>query len=201
MKDRLRWDSWVTIGGLSLLVAIFFLAVFMPERKKAARVRREIAETEQAIRDIPVRLAELESLDEQIARGNEYLKKTAPLVPLETDLHAVLREVSKLAEASNLSVTRLEPLVPAPYASFRAIPFRISFRGKFRQIAAFVRGLETRSRLFTIEELTLKCETPGSGTDAQGDIRFSVYARNRDPADSIENNASPGRHIADRGRR
>lgn len=199
MKSKLRIDSWVTIVGLTVLVAAFLIGAFLPERKRVARVRREIAETEQAIRDIPVRLAELELLERQINDRREHLNEAAALVPAETEMHVVLNQVARLAADADLTVTRLEPLPAVPYASYRAVPFRISFSGPFRGIALFLQGLESRPRLVAVEELSLKGEPAGSGDPAQGDVYFVVYARNADPAGSAENNTRSAGRATDRG--
>ena len=110
MKDPIRRDSLITIIGLSLLVALFLFAVYLPGRQAAATVRGEIAAAERSIREIPLRIAELESLKKQINRRNDYLQQTEPLMPRAANVPTILRQVTDLAKHSDLAVTKLKAM-------------------------------------------------------------------------------------------
>lgn len=190
MIDQVRRDSMLTVVGLSLLVAVFLFLVYLPGRKVSAAVERETAQAEQSIREIPRRIAELESLQQDIRTRNEYLHKTRRLLPRNADLHTVIRQVAYLANNSGLMVTRLEPVSVVEHDSYRTMPFRLSFKGRFRGMAMFLRGLEGRDRLFTVESFSLKLGNERAGDEIEADLHFSVYSRSEENAENGENNGS-----------
>lgn len=197
MKDPVRRDSLLTVVGLALLVAVFMFVVYLPGRNAADRLEREIAAAEQSIHDVPARIAELESLGAALGLRNDFLKETEQLIPGDSDLHTVICQVADLAENCGLAVTRLEPLPKTVHQSYQTLPFRVSFRGGFRGIVTFLRGLEERARLFTIEEFSITGENEQIGDNVDADIHFSVYVRRAESSESADNNASSHRLRAD----
>ena len=197
MKDPVRRDSLLTVMGLALLVAFFMFFVYLPNQRTATQLNREIAAAEQSIRDIPVRLAELELLGKELALRNDYLKETERLMPADADLHAVVRQVADLAENSGLTVTQLKPLPKTVHQSYQVFPFQVGLQGGFRGIATFLKGLEVYERLFTVEEFSLTAENERIEQLVDADMHFSVYVRCAESSESADNNASSHRLRAD----
>ncbi len=198
MKENVRRDSMLMIGGIGALSIAFLLGIFMPGTRKAAAVEREIAEAEKAIREIPLQIAQRESLRKQIAAGETELGRHAAAVPSKAESPAVIRQVARLAEDARLKVTRLEPLPPIEHASFREFPLRVTLAGPFSGIAAFLNGLETQPRLFGFGDYTLKSETGKPAGNVEADLYFSVYAASAENAGSAENSDSSGARLSDR---
>lgn len=197
MKDTARRDSLLTVIGLALLVAFFMFFVYLPNQRAAAKLKREIAAAEQSIRDIPLRLAELESLGKELALRGGHLRETERLMPTDADVHILVRQVADLAENSGLTVTQLKPLPKTVHQSYQALPFQVGFRGGFRGIAMFLKGLEAEERLFTVEELSLAAENEQTGRSVNADMHFSVYVRCAESSESADNDASSYRLRAD----
>ena len=198
MKDPVRRDNVLTIVGLSVISAVFVLAVYLPGHKAGARIRKEIQAAEQSIHDIPLRLAELEALQRDVDRRAAYLKQTAGLVPAMAGLHDVIQDVARSGKLAGLEVTRLEPLEPVAFKSYRGLPFRLSFRGPFRGFLEFSKGLESKSRLMSIEEISLRRQNTKDTQVIDGDIRFYVYVNDSGSLDFDENRKSADARSADK---
>lgn len=198
MKDPVRRDTILTVVGFSLIAAFFVFGIYLPGQKAAAELRTEIATLQRSIRDVPDRVEELRSLREAIREREDYIRGTERLIPGRGNVDRVLAEVSQFAQSSHLTVTRLEPLEVVKRASYRVLPFRIQFRGRFAGVMRLLSGLERHKRLFAVEKLLL--EQPRGPTERviEGEIDFSVYARPAGDADSAENDANRDRRVADR---
>lgn len=200
MKDTTRRDSLLMIVGTGALSIAFLLGIFMPGTRKAAAIEREIAEAEQALRGIPLEIAQRESLRRTVASREESLREYAPAVPDRAEIPSVIRQVAQLAADARLKVTRLEPLAPIDHASYREFPVRVTLLGPFAGIAGFLHGLETQPRLFRFGDSTLKAgDRQDSGT-TEADVYFSVYAVRAENADSAENGESSAAASSDRNR-
>ena len=190
MKFSTGRDVVITISGLGLMVAAFIFFVYLPGKHACDEYRRQIDAADKQIRQIPLKVAELEVLRDEVEERREELGKTVTLMPNEADLHNVIREVANLAKMSDLEVTRLEPLTPIDHETYQIMPFQLNMSGKFYGMAAFLRGLESRERLFTIKELSLTSDDRRNPGIVAGDVYFSVYVRRTDSSDSNENDAS-----------
>src|SRR6185369_11807637 len=112
--------------------------------------------SERAIRDIPLRVAELELLKSDVTRRQTFLTAARTGVPFDPDVHGVIHRVAELARQSDLQVSRLEPLSATSRESFQSLPFKLTFSGPFRGALAFLKGLESRERLFHVLRFTLR---------------------------------------------
>ena len=193
MKDLNRRDSVLTMLGMAILTAAFVFTIYLPEQRAAQAIKSQITDVQKSIREVSTRLAELEQLKRDIIRRRDFLRKTDQIIPSDSDLPAILGTIARLAENSEISMTRLEPLEPVQYESYRVLAFQINFVGEFRGIAAFLKGMESCQRLFTVEKLSLKSailESRNNRKSIEGDLDFSVYIRQVKMIDTEENNAS-----------
>jgi Tfp pilus assembly protein PilO len=197
MTRFFRKDSLITVCGLALLAAGYYFGILRPGAKFASKIRRGIASAEQSVREIPQRVAELESLKKEIDRRESYLRGTQALIPQNADLHTVVREVTRLADRSRLKITRLEPLPHALHDSYLVIPFRASLLGDFQGLSQFLRGLETQDRLITINDLSIGLEDEKTGKTEKAEVYFAVYAIRGENSDFINKADSSAVSVAD----
>jgi len=190
-------DVAITAGGFTLLAAVFVFAFYLPESKTRARLEQEIRATEASIRDIPVRLAETAALEAQAAKTREAVTQLQKRVPGEADVHHMIQQVTALARRTQLQVSRIEPLAPAPQQAYQKLSFRMNFGGAYGNILKFLQGLEKQERLFTIDELATTKRSANSGKTVECDMVFSVYVTHTEKSDFTENNGKSSRVPAD----
>lgn len=198
MKATLRKDSILTIFGFALITGVFLFAFYLPEAKVLAKVKQEIKAVQDEVQNIPFRLAEIESLQNDVTRRKTFVSNARAWVPFDPDVHAVIHQVAELARNSDLQITRLEPRAAVAHATFQEVPFRLSFSGSFREMATFFKGLESRDRLFTVQQFTLKQKDGKAASTIEADLHFSVLIGHAEFADSAENNGSRGGGAADK---
>ncbi|GAB4140173.1 MAG: hypothetical protein Tsb009_09390 [Planctomycetaceae bacterium] len=179
-----------TIIALGALTVAFLWGFFIPERRATASAREEILELQHQIQQVPLRVAKLQALQQDVKKREEFLDKSSGWLPESTGVSHVLHKITQLARAEKLSVTNLKPLPDVTHASYRTLPFEIQFRGSFVGIARFLKGLETLDRAITCEKLTLTSDPANQGRFPQAELHFSVYASLPDSDDSNENNTS-----------
>jgi Tfp pilus assembly protein PilO len=193
----LRRDSLLTMTGFTAAAATFIFALYLPGHRDSIKVKAEIKSAEESIREIPVKLAALERLTQEVEHSRSYLTKNRRLIPNEPDVGGVLREVSDLARNAGLQVSRLEPQPPVEYETYVAQPFALKSTGGFRGVMFFLRGLETRTRLYHVEELTMKQENERAGDSVETDMKFLVFSKRADLRDSAENDGRTAAFAAD----
>jgi len=168
-------DSLITIGGLALLAAGYYATVYRPGRMAVHQAQRGIATAQQSVQQIPHRVAELESLKQEIERRENFLRASETHVPRRADLHALVGEVTRLAEQAGLKVTRLEPLPQVTHRTYVVAPFHATLSGNFRGLANFLTALESQERLYAIQDLSITREDARAGGSESADVHFVVY--------------------------
>lgn len=193
----LHRDSLLTMTGFTVAAATFIFALYLPGHRDSIKVKAEIKSAEDSIREIPGKLAALERLTKDIEQSRSYLTKNRRLMPTDSDVGGVLREVSDLARNAGLQINRLEPQPPVEHETYIAQPFVLKFTGGFRGVMFFLRGLETRTRLYHIEEFSLKQENERIGETVETDMKFLVFSKRMDLPDSAENDGRTAGVAAD----
>lgn len=180
----------VTILLLVGLTATFMAAVSLPGRRAAAATKQEIAYAEAEIARGAEALARYKAERLELENRLRYLAESAEAVA-PVDPHELLGRINRFARSSRLTVKRLEPEPVRPQASYDEHPFRLEFCGTLDALAGFLQALETGSRFFAIEDLTIR--PPGeqaAGETLEGSLRFSVFAERGDAGGFDEESGS-----------
>ncbi|MDA1015651.1 MAG: type 4a pilus biogenesis protein PilO [Planctomycetota bacterium] len=197
MKNLLKNDMLVTVVSLAVVVFGYLLFIFVPGMNRQQVINEEILAAEENIENVPLRTAELNSLDDRIDERRDFLTKTDELMPANGDTHVIIGQVAQLAESAGLVVTRFEPLATDMHQAYRSVPFTLSFRGSYPSMLAFLRGLERRQRIFAISDFKLSLENERSAKVVEGEIKFAVYVRHEEFSGSAEKVARTKPRIAD----
>jgi Tfp pilus assembly protein PilO len=185
------------MAGFTVAVATFIFALYLPGHRDSIRVKTEIKSAEESIREIPGKLAALERLTKEVDSNRAYLGKNRRIIPTDPDIGGVLREVTDLARDAGLQVNRLEPQPPVEHETYVALPFVLKFTGGIRGVMFFLRGLESRARLFHVEGLAMKQENERAGENVETDMKFLVFPKRADSLDSTEKEGRTARALAD----
>jgi Tfp pilus assembly protein PilO len=194
MKLLARHDTLIAIIGTAVLTGVYYLGVICPGNSAARDIKAELAQTQARMGELPALMLEQTRLQSQLDAQREKLAQVELFLPEELHESQVLHEVASLAQQSGLIVTRLEPLPTVKFASYSMHPFQLNCRGEFREIAGFLKGLETRSRLVTFGSIALVRPNESSSDRSQrliqATVHFSVYSRQLNSTEVAENTVS-----------
>jgi Tfp pilus assembly protein PilO len=190
MKVLARYDTLIAIIGAGLMTIGFYFGVFHPGLQAAGRIDSDIAQIQSQLNSLPLQMAEREQMQWRLDQRREQVLKMATMLPERIEVADVLREVADLANLSQLTITRLEPLTPNEFLSYSALPFSLSCKGDFDRIARFLSGLENQPRLVTCDDVTLTRGTDPGDRQIQASVNFSVYSRHAKTARVAENATS-----------
>lgn len=179
MKQLIRRDSLMTVTCLTALAAGYYFGIYRPGNLAISLARRGIATEHAKVRDIPARVAKLESLQREIRRREDYLRDAAVQIPTEADHHKVIEEVTRLskrAEATgHFKIQRLEPLPRVSCETYDVVPFHATLTGEFASLAAALTALESNQRLFVVRDLSISQQNEKTAKNEKMDVNFAVY--------------------------
>ena len=202
MKFLARHDTLIAIIGTGILTAGYYWGVVCPGRVAALKIEAEITQVQTKMAELPLILAERAQLQSRLQRYRDQIDAMDGVLPTESHVSDVLHEVASLASRAGLTITRLEPLQTVEFASYATHPFHLGCRGAFDDVARFLNGLETQSRLVTFGKVDLTRGADGQTSDGpqrsiQANIDFSVYSRHANSTRVAENTSSRGSSPSD----
>lgn len=194
MSESIRKDALVTVIGLAAAVSLFVFGVLLPGRKTRKQLNQEIAAAEAAIRDVPLRVAELEHMRSELQDRREFLARSDHMIPRDGQLHDVIQQVARLARETGLKGSRLEPVLSVQHRTYNSQAIRLELRGCFGGVARFLAGLEQQGRIVNVQEIVIRGEDGDSEGDVAVEVLFAVYSQS-DESDGIAD--SPDSEAAD----
>ncbi|CAN5254753.1 hypothetical protein BH20ACT13_BH20ACT13_15290 [soil metagenome] len=158
-----RMLTIAAIGAVVLYAAVVWLLMVSPKRGEAAEARAAVAEAE-------IRLAEAQAVSSRPGSTGAPVAdvfRLAKAMPASADQSSLVLELSKLAEASGVTLRVIAPQEPlgGPGGPTR-IPISVTVGGSYFKITKFVRHAQglvkvrggkitAKGRLFAVQSLEL----------------------------------------------
>jgi len=179
LKDD-RTRKLILIGlGTVVICAFHFGTKLLPFTYRARA--EEIGKLEDRHEELSGKLlrarrtvARLPELDAQLERLEARWATAQELLPEETEIAALLREVTFRGQACGVEFTLFKPLAPVPREHVTERPVEIKVVGGYHQIARFLNEIARMDRIVHVRELEL--EALPRGTDEVGTIQARFLA-------------------------
>ncbi|MDQ3333184.1 MAG: type 4a pilus biogenesis protein PilO [Planctomycetota bacterium] len=185
-----RREQVLTLLTLAGLTIAFIAAVALPGRQARAALQAEIAASKSEIEQGPIVLDRFRAARKSLDRRREYLDASSAAV---AEPHDLLHAISHVAQTSGFAVVRIEPLPVRTQATYVEHPFQLDFRAKLGALTRFLRGLEKSTRLYVIEDVTVRKQATQKESEVlEGTIRFVVYAASTGSGTLAEENDNTG---------
>lgn len=197
MKALAPYDRLIAIVGTAVLTVGFFVGVLRPGQLKAKSIQSDVSQIQSQLSSLPVQIAEREYLQVQLEERREQAERLVTQIPFQAEVSDVLHEVTRSAQQSKVTITRLEPLPQTDFASYSVLPLSLGCKGEFAHVAKFLSGLESLPRLVTFGEVALTRDTKSNDRQVQASVSISVYFRHANSARIAGNAASPDSSSSD----
>jgi Tfp pilus assembly protein PilO len=183
MEQLTRYRTAILIGvGALVVAAVLFVGVVSPQGKKASNLNAKVAQLTSQQSQLQSELVTLREENAHFVPTCATLSKELVLIPQSTAVSNFLRQVTNLARQSGDPNTPSYSLPQAGTAKggVASIEFEITLTGTYRQMTAFIQGLTTLPRLFTVSNVNV---SGGSGSSqytlaVTGDIYYSSGQKN-----------------------
>ncbi len=155
---RLSLQKKVGIGVLILIILgggywYFSLGAKLQRLERGEKViaqqKREIAEKQQALLDLPRLRAELAALKVQEA-------KAARKLPSKKEIPALLTDISNAGHEQGLEFLLFAPKKEIPLTLYAKVPVEVTMRGPYHETMLFMNSVARLSRIVTFSNLKLK---------------------------------------------
>jgi Tfp pilus assembly protein PilO len=163
MGMSVREQVALLLAGI-LLLAAWILAV-APERERARRAARELAQLEVQGQSAERAMGALVSTERDIREGKERLQQLQGRILGARDLQRILLILSHQTQELGVKIVSMRPLqerAASRDVPTRQLPVEMELQGRFLDLGRYLEGLQTAPALFTVEGVQLTRADKGS---------------------------------------
>jgi type IV pilus assembly protein PilO len=180
-----RTARWILAGLCTVgIFSVYFGTKLVPftYRARAAQIGELTERYEQRSAELTrarASVAQLGALETELAFTEASWQRAQRLLPEETQVASLLREITLSGQAYGVEFTLFKPLPPAPQAEFTEHPVEIKVEGGYHQIARFLNRVATMDRIVHVRELEIGEAPPsaeGERAAAPASARFVAVA-------------------------
>lgn len=173
--DRLNLPAKLGIGGLLLtLVGVVYFVVFYSD------IDAQIASAKQSEVTLQTELATAKSSREayqkdleEKTRREQLAREQKKILPDDSETPAFLSSIQSVATIAGVNLTSWSPLEESVGEFYAKVPMKLTFAGKFHQVAKFFHGVGQLDRIINIENIQAKVIPPKT-TGNTDDVEINV---------------------------
>ncbi len=160
--------EYLAFGSLALGVIIVFMAyanIFTPLLKKNAQLSAQIKQKTADIQRGKIGPQALQKLQLEINQLKTQVDYYQKMLPVQTDIPQVLKELNQIAERLKIKFDSVTPLeieqTPLPESDLLLleIPIRIKMQCGYHQLGIFINQIENSTRFMKITQLRIDSNT------------------------------------------
>lgn len=169
----------VTGVAASVLVAIWYLALFSPQTHKLSNTRKADATARVQISGLQQQVSQLQSLVKEIPADRAKLAQYQQAIPSDPQLSKAIRSIQAAATNTGTVMSSLAPSMPSGTGSAASggvpgattIPVSISASGSYSSLMAFVQALNAMPRTLVVKSISLG----GTGNTMTASLTSEIY--------------------------
>jgi type IV pilus assembly protein PilO len=177
------------IAGIILvivLVWLIFLSEYLPicykvDSKKLGEVQTELQQVAAELQRLRAAAANLPRLERELADMRQRWDALSGLLPLESEMAALLSEVTTAGMRAGVQFTHFEPQPPEQMELFQEHPVRLAVTGGYHQVGIFFDNLCNLSRIVDISDITFLELTESEEGTVEARATVSAYTFSKQP--------------------
>ncbi|MGB2763977.1 MAG: type 4a pilus biogenesis protein PilO [Candidatus Aminicenantaceae bacterium] len=153
MKD---WPWYGHVALALVAVVILYIAYFKPKNAVLNSLREEKVTAEENLNRLKGKKRHLDKIEAELVTISRTLKELEAIIPDRKEVWDVLRNMHQLALDSRLNIAKFQPQREVNKEFYFEWPIPVEITGNFHNLARFFDRLSNFSRLFNIEDFSIK---------------------------------------------
>ncbi len=144
---------------LGLVVLIGIGHYFLVYDGQSTELAEKEAQSDKLNADLVEKQAIAENLDKyrvEIKRLEAELEKAKSLLPDESEVPALLAQISSLGSKAGLEISRFEPQHEEVKDFYARLPFQVKVAGSYHEVASFIDNVGHLERIVNAENISMK---------------------------------------------
>lgn len=164
LRGKITPKDWLINGGIvsvmAMLIGVFWVFVYQGQQDAIAQLNTQVVEVKknlQAAREVE---KNIEQLREEAKKWEQLVSSFEERLPEAREIPALLQKFESMGNQVGLRV-ELQQLPTISDERKETIPYKVTARGNFHQIANFINLLERDKRYLKISDLDVGEEDAG----------------------------------------
>lgn len=153
MKD---WPWYGHLLLIGIFAALLYFVWFKPKNDELVNLKDERAKVEDEVRNLRSKKKQLDKIERDIAVLNETLKELEAIIPKRREIWNILGNMQQLANNSRLRIDKFDVQGEIRKEFYFEWPIDLEITGDYHNLALFFDRLSNFSRLFNIEDFSIK---------------------------------------------
>lgn len=179
--------EWPWYSYLVLAVALFavvYLFFFKPRNDRINNIREERIAVEGQLNQLKAKKRQLDEIEKNLQTMTETLKELEAVIPQQREMYTILKQIQQLAYDSQLDINTFVNRGEIDKEFYWEWPISIDIAGNYHNLALFYDRLSRFSRLFNIENFTIRAlprQTDRSTITANSTVKTYIFRENPVP--------------------
>jgi len=153
MKD---WPWYGHVLLMAIIAGLLYFVWFKPKNEELNNLRLEREKVEADVRLLRQKKKELDKIEAEIIVLNQTLKRLEAIIPQRKEIWDILKKTNQLALDSRLNIVNFQPQGEVNKEFYFEWPIDFEITGNYHNLALFFDRLSTFSRLFNVENFSIK---------------------------------------------
>lgn len=153
MKD---WPWYGYVVAAFVVFIIFFFLYFKPKNDELKNLKTERINLESEILNLKRKKKQLDQIEIELKQLDASLAELEAIIPKEKETDIILTRIQQLAYDSRLEIEKFVPKSLINVEFYNEWPISMQIRGNYSNLATFFERLSNFSRLFGIDNFTIK---------------------------------------------
>jgi type IV pilus assembly protein PilO len=148
------WYGYLLVAVI--ILGLFYFLYFKPHNDEINLVKEDRLRTEAEIVKLRAKKAEMDKIEKEIESMKQTLAELETIIPLKEEISDILRKIQELAWDSRLTIEKFIPKADVDKEFYYEKPISIEITGNYHNLAIFYDRLSNFSRLYNIEDFTIR---------------------------------------------
>ncbi len=153
MKDWPWYGHLVLIG---IMAALLYYVWFKPKNDQLENLRVERDKVEREVMTLRAKKRQLDKIEAEILVLSQTLQKLEAIIPQRREIWNILGNMQQLANNSRLTLNKFDVQGEIRKEFYYEWPIDLEMTGDYHNLALFFDRLSNFSRLFNIEDFSIK---------------------------------------------
>lgn len=150
-------QPWYVYLFLAIFIfGLFYLLYFKPKNAELKDLREKRIKAEGEVIKLRAKKDEVDQIEAELKHMNLTLKELETIIPQRKEISDILRKIQQLANDSRLNIVKFTPKGEIDKEFYSEWPIPIEIIGNYHNLAMFFDRLSHFSRLFNIENFSIK---------------------------------------------
>lgn len=168
----------LSIVGVIVILAGWFLMVFRPNQQEVSDLRDEIEATQEEIVALEAQLLRLQALRDRAPELREEAARFSLALPTSPRVPDFILQVQEAANQAQVDFLTITPSLPAPFeggtSGLQAVGVSISTTGSYFTLQDFIHRLERLDRAVRVNSFSLSA--PGEGGTMSTSLSMQMFS-------------------------